>query len=82
MLQNARTEVRKLIFGASTENVSYASVLREELEKAGHFMSLSFTTRKETIKNVEKIIIADEIQRRKEKNLDGLPPTECPKFVQ
>jgi hypothetical protein len=82
VLQNARTEARKLIFGVSSENAGYASFLREELEKAGHFMLLSFTTRKETIKNVKKIIIADEIRRRKEKNLDGLPPMERPKFVQ
>jgi hypothetical protein len=37
---------------------------------------LSFTNRKETIQNVEKIIIADEVLCRKEAHLDVLAPNE------
>ncbi len=66
ILQNARTKARKLIFGVPEENVLYASFVKDELEKLGHFVMLSFTNQKETIQNVEKIIIADEVLRRKE----------------
>jgi hypothetical protein len=70
ILQNARTKARKLIFGVPEENVGYASFVKDDLEKLGHFVMLSFTNRKETIQNVEKIIIADEVLRRKEAHLD------------
>jgi hypothetical protein len=46
------------------------------LEKLGHFVTLSFTNLKETIQNVEKIIIADEVLRQKEALLDKLAPHE------
>ncbi len=49
ILQNAQTKARKLIFGVPEENVGYASFLKDELEKLGHFVSLSFTNQKETI---------------------------------
>jgi hypothetical protein len=55
--------------------------LKEELEKKGHFLSLSFTSRKDTIRNVEKIVIAEENLRRKEANIEALPPEECQSFV-
>jgi hypothetical protein len=81
ILQNAQTEACKLIFGVPEENVGYASFVKDELEKLGHFMTLSFTNQKETIQNVEKIIIADEVLRRKEAHLDELAPNERRAFV-
>ncbi len=80
-MQNARTEVRKLIFGVTEENVGYASFVKDELEKLGHFVMLSFTNQEETIQNVEKIIIADEVLRRKEAHLDELTPNDRRAFV-
>ena len=68
LLQNAQTEAMKLIFGVPFENIGFIAILKEELEKAGHFMSLTFATRKEMIKSVEKIIITDEVRQRKEDN--------------
>jgi hypothetical protein len=65
ILQKARTKARKLIFGVPEENVGCASFVKDELEKLGHFVTLSFTNQKETIQNVEKIIIADEVLRQK-----------------
>ncbi len=81
ILQNAQTKARKLIFGVPEENVGYASFVKDELEKLGHFVTLSFTNRKETIQNVEKIIIADEVLRQKEAHLDELAPNKRCAFV-
>jgi hypothetical protein len=72
-LQSSQTEARKLIFRVPEENVGYASFLKDKLEKLGHFVSLSFT-RKETIKNLKKIIIADEVLCRKDAHLEDLAP--------
>ncbi len=81
ILQNSQTKARKLIFGVPEENVGYASFLKDELEKLGHFGSLSFTNRKETIKNLEKIIISDEVLRRKDAHLEDLAPNNRCAFV-
>ncbi len=51
------------------------------MEKLGHFVTLSFTYQKETIQNVEKIIIADEVLRQKEAHLDELAPHKRRAFV-
>ena len=81
ILQSARTEACKLIFRVPEENVGYASFLKDELEKLGHFVSLSFTNRKETIKNLEKIIVADEVLRGKDAHLEDLAPNNRCAFV-
>jgi hypothetical protein len=81
ILQNSQTEARKLIFGVWEENVGYALFLKNELEKLGHFVLLSFTNRKETIKNIEMIIIADEVLRRKDARLEDLAPNNRHAFV-
>jgi hypothetical protein len=36
IIQGARTEARKLIFGDADDNVTYAHFMKEDLEKAGH----------------------------------------------
>ncbi len=81
ILQNAQTKARKLIFGVPEENFGYASFVMDELEKLGHFVMLSFTNQKETIQNVEKIIIADEVLHQKEAHLDELAPNKRRAFV-
>jgi hypothetical protein len=81
ILQNAQTKACKLIFRVPKENVLYASFIMDKLEKLGHFVMLSFTNRKETIQNIEKIIIADEVLRRKEAHFDELAPNKRRAFV-
>jgi hypothetical protein len=81
IIQGARTEARKLIFGDADDNVAYAHFVKEDLEKAGHHVELSFTTRKETMKNLDKIILAEEAQRRKDANIDGILPADRKAFV-
>ena len=62
-------------------NVRYAHFAKEDLKKAGHYVLLSFSTHKETRQNLDKVIIAKEVMRRKEANLEGLAPTERKDFV-
>ena len=79
-MQNSRTKARKLIFGVPDENVGYTSFLKDEL-RSGRFVLLSFTNQKETIKNLEKIIIADEVLHRKDAHLEDLAPNNRRAFV-
>ena len=81
IIQKARTDARKLIFGDADENVSFAHFVKADLEKAGHHVTLSFTTRKETMQNLDKVVLAEEAQRRKDANIDGLPPAERKAFI-
>jgi hypothetical protein len=81
ILQSSQTKACKLIFGVPEENVGYASFLKDKLEKLGHFVLLSFTNRKETIKNLEKIIIADEVLCQKDAHLEDLAPNNRRAFV-
>ncbi len=57
IIQGARTETRRLIIGDADENVGFAYFVKEELQKIGHQVKLSFTTRSETMRNLDKIII-------------------------
>jgi hypothetical protein len=81
ILQNSQTKARKLIFRVPEENFGYASFLKDKLEKLGHFVLLSFTNWKETIKNLKKIIIADEVLCRKDAHLEDLAPNNRRAFV-
>ncbi len=81
ILQNSWTKACKLIFGVTEENIGCASFLKDKLEKLGHFVLPSFTNQKETIKNLEKIIIADEVLRRKDAHLEDLAPNNRRAFV-
>ncbi len=76
IIQGTRTEARKLIFGDADDNIVYAHFVKEDLEKAGNHVKLSFTTHKETMKNLDKIILAEEAQRRKDANMDGILPAD------
>jgi hypothetical protein len=76
IIEGARTETRKLIFDDTDKIVGYAYFVKEELQKIGHQVMLSFTTCSETMRNLDKIIIAEEAQHRKELNIEGLQQHE------
>ena len=61
IIQGVRTEACKLIFGNTDKNVGYAHFVKEDLQKAGHFVELSFTLRKATMRNLDKINIANKV---------------------
>ncbi len=82
IIQGARTEASKLIFGDADDNVGYVFFVKIDLEKAGHYVELSFATRKATIQNLDRIEIANETQRRKNLQMEGLKLEERKAFVQ
>ncbi len=55
---------------------------QDALESEGHIVRLRFTTRKETIQNVERIVLSDENLKLKEFNGSTLEPHEQPQFVE
>jgi hypothetical protein len=81
IFQKAQTDTRQLMFGGAQEKVGYANFVKDDLLSLRHFVSLTYTTQKEALQNLEKIVISDEMLRRKEAKLSGLQPTERIKFV-
>ena len=65
IIQVARTTARKLIFGTPLENVQYTHHVARRLREQGHYVSIKYTTRKETIKNVERLVVSEELLRLK-----------------
>ena len=80
ILQVARTTARKLIFRTSSENVKYTLHVANCLCKQGHHVLIKYTTRKETIKNVEHLVVSEELLRLKAKN-ETMSVEECCTFV-
>ena len=56
--------------------------MKEDLKKAGHYVELSFTTQKATIQNLDRIVIADKMLRRKNAQMEVLHTGERKAFVQ
>ncbi len=71
-----------MIFGDADDNVGYVFFVEKDLEKAGHYVELSFATRKATMQNLDSIIIAEKMQRRKNSQMEGLKLEERKMFVQ
>ena len=58
ILQEARTAAQTLLFGTAKINVTYAKRVKNELVKRGHVVRVRYTGRRETLKNIEVIILA------------------------
>jgi hypothetical protein len=82
IIQAARTQARSEIFGDPTENCKYAGHVKNALESKGHIVKLRFTNQKETIQNVERIVLSDEILRLKDFDGSTLEPHEQRQFVE
>jgi hypothetical protein len=82
IIQAARTQARSDIFGDPTENCKYAVHVKDALESEGHIVHLRFTTRKETIQNIERIVLSDENLRLKVFDGSTLEPHERRQFVE
>jgi hypothetical protein len=61
ILQEARIEAKAQLFCVAEENVKYAEGMKSELEKDGHVVELMYTSRKETLCNVEHLVIGEEM---------------------
>jgi hypothetical protein len=67
ILQEARTEAKDQLFGKSEENVKYAKGMKTYIERSGHVVELCYTSRKETIWNVERLVVSKELLHLKAK---------------
>ncbi len=65
ILQEARSDAKAQLFGVAEENVQYAEGMKLELEKDGHIVELMYTNRKATLRNVERLVVAEELLRLK-----------------
>ena len=68
ILQVARTTARKFLFGTPLENVKYTQHVANRLREQGHHVSIKYTTGKVTIKNVERLVVSEELLRLKALN--------------
>jgi hypothetical protein len=65
ILQEARTAAKTQLFGSSEVNVRYVRTVKEELEKRGHIVRMVYTERRETLKNIEVMVLSEELLHRK-----------------
>ncbi len=68
ILQEARTGAKAQLFGKSEENVQYAKGMKTYLERSGHVIELHYTSRKETVRNVEHLVVSKELLHLKAKD--------------
>ncbi len=59
ILQEARTNAKAQLFGVAEENVKFAEEMKSELKKERHVVELVYTSRKETLKNVEQLVVEE-----------------------
>jgi hypothetical protein len=77
IIQAARTKACAEIFGDANKNCKYVHHIKEALEKEGHIVKLRKTSRRETIQNVERIVIHDELLRLKQFNGSTMLHVTC-----
>ena len=65
ILQEARTNTKAQIFGVAEDNVKFAEGMKSELKKEGHIVKLVYTSRKNTLKNIERLVVGEELIRLK-----------------
>jgi hypothetical protein len=65
IIQEACTQARVELFGMPETNVKYAEAIMNEMQGQGHIVQIKFTTRRERLKNIKRIIISEELLRRK-----------------
>ena len=61
ILQEARTEAKAQLVGVAEDNVKFAEGMKAELKKEGHVVELVFMNRKDTLKNIEQLVVGEEL---------------------
>jgi hypothetical protein len=61
ILQEARTEAKAQLYRKSEENVKFAKGMKTYLERSSHVVKLCYTSRKETMRNVERLVVSKEL---------------------
>ncbi len=81
ILQDAQTASQKELFGLPEDNMKFANAIKYNLEKRGHIVHMKFTTRRETLKNVKKIVISNELLCRKHADNTSLDASKWKAFI-
>jgi nitrogenase molybdenum-iron protein alpha/beta subunit len=61
ILQEACTQACIELFGTPSTNVKYAEAVMNEMKAQGHIVRMKFTTRRETLKNIKRVVISEEL---------------------
>jgi hypothetical protein len=65
ILQEARTNAKAQLFGVTEDNVKFTEGMKSELEKEGHVVELVYTSRKDTLENIERLVVGEDLIRLK-----------------
>jgi hypothetical protein len=65
ILQEAHTQACMELFGTPSTNLKYAEAVVNKMKAHGHIMHMKFTTRRETLKNIKRVVILEELLRKK-----------------
>ena len=65
IIQEACTQACMELFGTPATSVKYAEAIMNEMKAQGHLVHMKFTMRRETLKNIERIVISEELLHRK-----------------
>ena len=57
IIQKAHIQAWVELFGTPETNIKHAEAIMNEMQSQGHIVGMKFTTRRETLKNIERIII-------------------------
>ncbi len=68
ILQEAKSEAKAQLFGKAEENVQYSEGMKTYLKRSGHTVELKYTSRKETLCNIEHLVISEELLHLKAKD--------------
>ncbi len=63
IIQEACTQACMELFGTPSTNVKYVESVMNELKAQGHIVHMKFTTRREKLKNIERLVISEELLR-------------------
>ena len=80
ILQEAKTEAKAQLFGVAEDNVKFAEGVKSELEKEGHVVELVYTNRKDTLKNIERLVVGEDLIRVKNETNCSLSKEERRQF--
>ena len=67
ILQEGRETAKVSIFGTPEENAGYAEAVAATMRSLGHEVELVYTTRAETLANINTVVVQEEVNRRKKK---------------
>ena len=81
ILQEARSASREMLFGTPEVNVRYAATVKKELEERGHIVRMEYTERRQTLKNIELIVLSEEMLRRKHNNNSTMSKEDRNTFI-